>query len=113
MPPVAAPPRPAPPAGPQLTIAPRSWRNPGFVVLSITNVVLTSQLGSAQRCGAAVAGRADRRAAHVVGSAVRDEHLMAVLLQVRAARGSETVDGTCAPYGVQGARSCCRAWPFP
>jgi MFS family permease len=92
LPAVAQPTRLEPPPG-QLTVAPPAWRNRGFVVLSVTNAVLASNqvllnvvvpLWLVERTDAPHA-----LLAWLFGT----NTVMAVMLQVRISRGSETVDG--------------------
>jgi hypothetical protein len=94
--------RQAPPAGQQLMNAPPAWRNRGFVVLSITNAVLTSNqvllnivvpLWLVERTDAP-----HTLLAWLFGT----NTVMAVLLQVRASRGSETVDGALRAVRLSG-----------
>ncbi len=93
LPAVAQPTRLEPPPGQQLTVAPPAWRNRGFVVLSVTNAALASNqvllnvvvpLWLVERTDAPHA-----LLAWLFGT----NTVMAVMLQVRASRGSETVDG--------------------
>ena len=86
----------------QRTVAPPAWRNRGFVVLSVTNAVLTSNqvllnvvvpLWLVERTDAPHA-----LLAWLFGT----NTVMAVMLQVRASRGSETVDGALRAVRLSG-----------
>ena len=102
LPSVGRPTRPAPPPGQQRTVAPPAWHNRGFVVLSITNAVLSSNqvllnvlvpLWLVERTDAPHA-----LLAWLFGT----NTVMAVLLQVRASRGSETVAGALRAVRLSG-----------
>jgi MFS family permease len=93
LPPVARRTAPLPPPGQQRTVPRPAWHNRGFVVLSFTNAVLTSNqvllnvvvpLWLVERTDAPHA-----LLAWLFGT----NTVMAVMLQVRVSRGSETVDG--------------------
>ena len=113
LPSVERPTRPAPPSGHQFTVTPPAWRNRGFVVLSITNAVLTSnQVLLNVVVPLWLVERTD--APHTLLAWLFGTNtVMAVLLQVRASRGSETVDGALRAVRCRGGRSCCRAWSSP
>jgi MFS family permease len=102
LPPVTPPTRQAPPAGQQFMNGPPAWRNRGFVVLSITNAVLTSnQVLLNVVVPLWLVERTD--APHTLLAGLFGTNtVMAVLLQVRASRGSETVDGALRAVRLSG-----------
>ena len=102
LPSVAGRTRPAPPRGHQLTVAPPAWRNRGFVLLSITNAVLTSnQVLLNVVVPLWLVERTD--APHTLLAWLFGTNtVMAVLLQVRASRGSEQVEGALRAVRLSG-----------